>query len=203
VIASNGLWWFDRLPNDMRLGLIRPGGFVAGLALFWLSAWPVGPLTASSTEKEDSEPVLLGVLTRSTMEEAMPGWVEEEMAATPDFEAGAALAVAMSGAEIAVYLGTWCSDSARELARLWRALDEVGVIDPIEISYIGVDRDMQEPQEMLTGIGLQLVPTFIVRRNGQEVGRIIEVAPNGIELDLLALLSGEKRGVISGSEDLE
>jgi len=133
----------------------------------------------------------------------MPGWVEEEMAATPDFEAGAALAVAMSGAEIAVYLGTWCSDSARELARLWRALDEVGVIDPIEISYIGVDRDMQEPQEMLTGIGLQLVPTFIVRRNGQEVGRIIEVAPNGIELDLLALLSGEKRGVISGSEDLE
>lgn len=152
---------------------------------------------------DTSEPVLVGVLTRAGLEESMPGLVEEEMTATPDFEAAAALAVAMSGAEITVYLGTWCSDTRRELARLWRALDEVGVISSMEISYIGVDRDLQEPRELVAGIGLQLVPTFVVRRNGQEVGRVVEMAPNGIELDLLALSSGERRGVLSASEDLE
>lgn len=173
------------------------------MALFCcLGALPVDAPRASMGNGEDAEPVLLGALTRWDLEEAMPGLVEEQVTATPDLAAAVALAEALSGAEIVVYLGTWCSDTRRELARFWRALDEAGVIDPHEVTYIGVDRRMRQPQEMLTGIDLQLVPTFIVRRGGTEVGRVVEVAPNGIELDLLALLRGEARGVLSGSEDL-
>jgi hypothetical protein len=46
------------------------------------------------------------------------------------------------------------------------------------------------------------VPTFIVRRGGHEVGRVVEEAPHGIETDLLALLTGEAGGVLSGRPDL-
>lgn len=168
----------------------------------WLGAWPSDARMASAGNDEDSEPVLVGTLSRSDLEQAMPGLIAEQIAATPDVAAAAALAGALSGAEIVVYLGTWCSDTRRELARLWRAFDEAGVMSPQEITYIGVDRKMEQPQDMLTGIDLQLVPTFIVRRGGEEVGRIVEVAPNGIELDLLALLRGQVQGVLSGSEDI-
>ncbi len=100
-----------------------------------------------------------------------------------------------------MYLGTWCSDSGRELPRLWRALDEFGVLDPPEIRYIGVDRDKSEPAEWLAGVDLELVPTFVVRRDGRELGRIVESAPNGIERDLLDLLQGTKSGLITGNRD--
>jgi hypothetical protein len=46
------------------------------------------------------------------------------------------------------------------------------------------------------------VPTFIVVRGGREVGRIVESSPNGVESDLLALLTGKAQGVISTRKDL-
>lgn len=55
---------------------------------------------------------------------------------------------------------------------------------------------------MTAGRDLRFVPTFIVERDGHEVGRIVEVSPNGIERDLLDLLSGARSGVISARTDL-
>jgi len=133
----------------------------------------------------------------------MPDWILAEVQARPDVGAAGAMVAALSGAEVTVFLGTWCSDSGRELPRLWRALDEVGVLDPPEIRYIGVDRGIKEPAAYVAGKDLKLVPTFVVTRAGLEAGRIVESSPDGIERDLLALLRGERTGVISGSEDLE
>lgn len=152
---------------------------------------------------EETEPVLVGPLSREEMEAAVPEWVTAEIEATPDLEAAADLVESLPGADITVFLGTWCSDSGRELPRLWRAFDELGVLDPAEVRYIGVDRDKTEPVEWVRGMDLGWVPTVIVRRDGKELGRIIESSPNGIERDLLALLRGEETGVITGSEEVE
>ena len=46
------------------------------------------------------------------------------------------------------------------------------------------------------------LPTFIVRRGGREVGRIVETSPHGIERDLLALLTGKATGVLTTRTDL-
>ena len=54
----------------------------------------------------------------------------------------------------------------------------------------------------MTENGVQYLPTFIVRRDGHEVGRIVETAPNGIEHDLLALLTGKAHGVLTTRQDL-
>ncbi len=151
----------------------------------------------------EDEPILLGLLAREEVEAAMPDWVLAEVEATPDIDTAGVMAAALSGTEVTVYFGTWCSDSGRELSRLWRALDEVGVLNPAEIRYIGVDREMAEPVAYVTGQDLKLVPTFVVSRGGEEVGRIVESSPNGIERDLLALLHGDKTGLITGNEILE
>ena len=152
-------------------------------------------------ESEANEPVFVGVMSRQEIERALPDWIEEEINSRPDVRSADSLVADLAGAEVIVLLGTWCSDSRRELARLWRAFDEVGVVSPSQFRYVGVDREMSAPEEWVEGSDLKLVPTFIVKRQGREIGRIVESSPNGIEVDLLALLSGESSGVITGSDE--
>lgn len=146
--------------------------------------------------------MLVGSVTREQVEQAVPEWVKEEGESSPDAEAARALAAVEPGAELTVFLGTWCGDSRRELSRFWRALDEAGGDAPFPIQYIGVDELKKEPVAPVTNYEILYVPTFIVSRNGQEVGRIVESSPNGIEKDLLALLTGRSRGLITSRTDL-
>lgn len=164
-------------------------------------ALPLGP-QASAAEPDQDEVILVGPLTREEIERAVPDWIEEQIAATPDVAVTQRLLDSMVGVEVTVFMGTWCEDSRRELSRLWRGFDEAGALSPDAIRYIGVDRDKQEPQQLVTGLDLRYVPTIIVKKQGDEVGRIVEEAPNGIEHDLLALLSGEKSGLITARTDL-
>lgn len=151
---------------------------------------------------EDDGPVLVGALERERIEAAVPEWVRVQVESEIDAAAAQALAAVPPGAELTVYLGTWCEDSRREIPRLWRALDETGGLVPFEIRYVGVDREKEEPAELLRGAGLEYVPTLVVHRDGREVGRVVEESPEGIEIHLLALLTGEAEGVVSARDDL-
>jgi len=167
-------------------------------------ATPEAPAAAESAASETPEaPVLTGEVTREQIEESVPDWVAEEVAAQPDPAAAQALAAVPPGAEVTVYLGTWCGDSKRELPRLWRALDETGGAAPIALRYVAVARDKKEPASLTAGAALRYVPTFVVERDGREVGRIVEESPHGVECDLLALLDGSARGVVSVRDDLQ
>lgn len=135
-------------------------------------------------------PILVGPTTRSEIEETLPDWRASAEGATFDRESARALANVAPGAEVDVYLGTWCSDSRREVSRLFRAMEEVSS-PPFALRFIAVGRDKRAP-----GIELEYVPTIIVRRDGREVGRIVERAPRGIERELLDLLNGDSHGVI-------
>lgn len=160
---------------------------------------------AGESAAEEAEP-LVGTVSRAEIEAHSPDWVAAQVEARPDAEAGAALAAVEPGAEVTVYLGTWCSDSKRELARLWRAFDDAGVFAeddlPFAVEYVAVDRDKQEPAGRAAATAVEYVPTFVVSRGGEELGRVVEIAVEGIERDLLALLSGAKSGVISDRPEL-
>ncbi len=172
-----------------------PGAPPAGEAQ---PAQPAMPATPGKTEK----PVLLGNLTREAVEAAVPEWVQAEVDSAPDKAASAALATVPPGADVTIYMGSWCGDSRREVSRFWRALDEAGGSLPCTVHYIGVDHDKKEPAALVAESGLRYVPTFIVRRDGKEVGRIVESAPHGVEQDLLALLQGSAKGLLTTREDL-
>ena len=166
---------------------MRPG--LACLALLWAcaSAPPPAPVAPAQERPPRGLPVLLGPLERSALERRLPDWSRMRAEARPDPDDARALATVPPGAEVVVYLGTWCGDSRREVSRLWSALDAAGPV-PFAIRWIGVDRSKTEPAGMLRGVGLERVPTFVVRRSGREVGRVVESAPAGIEHELLALL---------------
>jgi thiol-disulfide isomerase/thioredoxin len=160
-----------------------------------LSALPVSPA--------EEAPVLVGLVTRDQIEAAEPSWSEVLVESSPDAEASRALASVEPGAEVTVFFGTWCGDSRREVPRFWRALDETGSAVPFRILYVGVDREKKQPAELIVGSDVHYVPTFIVSRGGHEVGRIVESAPQGVERDLLALLKGEEKGLVTNREDLK
>ncbi len=167
----------------------------AAVALAGCSSTPPAATPAATPEVT----VVVGVVTREATEQAVPAWVEVQAHSTIDPAAAHALATVPPGAQVDVFFGTWCGDSKREVARLWRALDEVGGKVPFSLAWIGVSRDKAEPTDQLAGVDVRYVPTFIVRRGGSEVGRIVETSRQGIEKDLLDLLTGAKTGVISES----
>ncbi|MDX2023334.1 MAG: hypothetical protein SF187_24075 [Deltaproteobacteria bacterium] len=113
-----------------------------------------------------------------------------------------ALRTVPGGATVRVFLGTWCGDSRREVSRFWKALDAAGDSVPFAAEYVAVGRDMQAPGELAAGADLHFVPTFVVVRDGDEIGRVIELPEFSIEQDLLSLLRGDRRGVLSGRPDL-
>jgi hypothetical protein len=131
----------------------------------------------------------------------VPEWVQAEVEAQPDAGMVQALASLEPGAEVTVYLGTWCGDSRRELSRFWKALDQTGGTAPFQVRYVGVDREKKEPAGVKED-GVLYLPTFIVRRGGHEVGRIVETSPHSVEQDLLALLTGKAQGVLATREEL-
>ena len=154
---------------------------------------------------------LVGPVSREQVEAAVPAWVQAGVEAKPDLAAAQGLAAVAPGAEVTVLLGTWCSDSRREISRLWKALDGIGAAAgggpgsglPFTLSYIGVDEAKKQPAAAVGAAGLEYVPTLIVRRNGREVGRIVESAPHGVEVDLLALLDGKAGGLLTASPKLK
>ena len=161
------------------------------------------PPAASVTVKPAApeEAALVGPTTREKVE-ASPEWVQAEVDARPDAGAAQALGAVEPGAEVTVFLGTWCGDSRREVPRLWKALDAEGGAVPFQIRYVGVDHDKKQPADLLKENDVRYLPTFIVRRGGHEVGRIVETSPHGVEQDLLALLTGKASGVLSTRQDL-
>jgi len=87
-------------------------------------------------------------------------------------------------------------------ARFWRALDDAGAAGtelPFTLRYVGVSEDKRQPAPEVAEFGLRYMPTFVVRRGGKEVGRVVEISPGGIEVDLLALLGGKASGLLTAS----
>jgi hypothetical protein len=152
------------------------------------------PSTTPSTASSD----VIGVTTRDAILASVPAWRDAIAAADPGDDVARALGSVPPGAEVDVFLGTWCGDSRREVSRLFVALalaEEAGPL-PFTIRFVGVDRAKTAPG-LTDGIDLRYVPTIVVRREGSEVGRIVETATRGIEQDLLDLLTGARTGWIS------
>ena len=172
---------------------------VLALALGGCGSGSVASGSTASTETSSSD--VVGPTSREQLVAALPRWGDAIERAPVDEEASRALASVPAGAHVDVYLGTWCGDSRREVTRFLRALEHAPEPRPFTVALIGVDRAKQAPG-LPADLDLRYVPTFVVRRGGAEVGRVVESAPRGIERELVDLLTGARAGVISGRTDL-
>lgn len=89
------------------------------------------------------------------------------------------------GTEVLAFFGTWCHDSQREIPRYMR-LSEASAL---KTTYIAVDRDKRDPAGQAARWRISKVPTFILLREGRELGRIVERPRVDLRTDLTELLA--------------
>ena len=152
------------------------------------------PPTATEIESPQKTPLPteIGRTTPARLLAIVPEYEQRKAAYVPDaseleFMAGQIF----PDDRIEVFLGTWCSDSQREVPKFLKILDELHTKykKDVTVSYVAVDRAKQSPASLLAGKSIDKVATFIVYRGEHELGRIVE-KPNGLlEDDLLALLA--------------
>ena len=131
---------------------------------------------------------------RMTTEQVLglPEYAERRTSYAPDDSLVEFMAPAFQADDrIEVYLGTWCSDSQREIPRLLKVLDllkeKYGRAVPV--SFVAIDRSKKMPADLIEGKSIDKVATIIVYRSGQELGRITEKPQGLIEDDLLAIVA--------------
>ena len=91
---------------------------------------------------------------------------------------------------VKIVMGSWCSDSQREVPRFYRIMDDVGIPDE-KVELISVNRDKVVPGMDISALKIERVPTFIVYDGIKELGRIIETPAETLEEDLLMILSAK------------
>ncbi len=91
-----------------------------------------------------------------------------------------------------VVMGTWCSDSRREVPRFLKIMDIMGIPEE-KISFIGTDMEKRSPVGGFEEMDIQRVPTFIFFVNNSEAGRIIEVPTASLEEDMVSILFTNKK----------
>jgi thiol-disulfide isomerase/thioredoxin len=91
---------------------------------------------------------------------------------------------------IDVYMGTWCHDSKREVPALFKIMETLD--NPLfSASYTALEYRRRGPKEIIEENNIKRTPTFIIYKNGKEVGRIIEEAKQSIEADLYNVIIGD------------
>lgn len=78
--------------------------------------------------------------------------------------------------------GSWCEDTQHLLPQFINVSEQIGLQN---VDYYFVDRDKKSPENAKENFSIDRIPTFIIYKNGKELGRIIETVPEPIEQVLL------------------
>ena len=135
-----------------------------------------------------STAILFSSATSSNAELEQCG--ELEPSYRPDPAAIATLQQVEQPTEIVVFYGAWCTDSHREIPRFLKIIETVNNKE-ITVTDYGVNRQKQDELGKFEIYGIEFVPTFIVIRNGIELGRIIERPDRSLAENLAAIMSSE------------
>jgi len=135
--------------------------------------------------------MLIGVTERSAFE--LPDFKEwynnEYTSYEPDEFILEEIKTLSNSITVQIFMGTWCSDSRREVPRFLKILDLLG-FDQNKVQILNVNREKKSPKHEEVNKTIEFVPTFLINKNGNEIGRIVEFPIITLESDLLSILLG-------------
>jgi thiol-disulfide isomerase/thioredoxin len=135
---------------------------------------------------DGDETVLVGITSRTVYQDSnFADWFNMEYTNYKvDTKLIQKIGATLEGKLIKIVLGTWCSDSRREVPRFVKILDFIDF--PFDkVLFINVDREKKGLDSETTGLNVEFVPTFIFYQDGTELGRIVESPIESLEKDLL------------------
>jgi len=124
--------------------------------------------------------MLKGVVRRDMLEnDTAFGWfVQNQAGYTPNTDAVSLLRAKGSSPHFIVLGGTWCGDTQALLPKFYLLMDAAG-IGGDQLIFVAVDRQKHALDRLPEDMQLAHTPTFIVLKNGKEVGRVVEYGKNG------------------------
>ena len=87
---------------------------------------------------------------------------------------------------ILVFMGTWCHDSNREIPRLIRVMEELGLEERLQLYGVDIDKTSVHGREK--DYDIRKTPTIIIMQEGKEIARILEEPEISFEQDLAKIL---------------
>ena len=99
-----------------------------------------------------------------------------------------ALKPKLNDVTIKVFMGTWCSDSQKEVPALYKILDAAN-FNYSNLEIVAVSHEKETPNHLEKDMNIQYVPTIIFYKNDNEIGRFVELAQETLEKDIFAILS--------------
>jgi hypothetical protein len=141
-------------------------------------------------DKKTDKPMLIGSTTLEAFSDTSFSWWWNSSynMYEVDAETAGELKEKLEDINIKIVSGTWCSDSRRELPRLFKILDSIQY--PTEsVVIISVNRDKVGLEDEVEGLQIDFVPTIIFSKENKELGRIIEMPFETLEKDMLEILT--------------
>jgi len=140
-------------------------------------------------DKHTKQPMLLGVTNRKALEDSNFAWWfnANYHLYTLDSLTLNKIKKDIKNYKILIVMGTWCSDSRREVPRVFKILDYLHYPQN-KVELVMVDRKMNGLDEETKGLNIHRVPTIIFLKDGKEMGRIVETPKTTLEKDILNIL---------------
>jgi thiol-disulfide isomerase/thioredoxin len=146
---------------------------------------------AEVTRDANGKKILKGFVTRQELaSDTAFAWYAQNLQGYTPY---AAAVEAFRGAKDSVYVlafgGTWCGDTHSILPKVLAVTAAAGVPEN-HITLLGVDRAKTTVHGLEKAFNVTRVPTFIVLKDGKEVGRVVEYGKLGmVEKELGEIVS--------------
>ncbi len=115
-------------------------------------------------------------------------WFDEGYAAyTPAAASVEIIARDSDTLSIVVYGGTWCGDTRDHLPTFCKVMDAAH-IRASQIRIYLMDRTKKSADVSADQNGIVSIPTFLIMRNGKELGRVVETPVKSIEDDMANII---------------
>lgn len=124
--------------------------------------------------------VLTGLLSRTDISgDTSFKWFAKNMQfGTADAAAITAFHKNAAKFQVIIFAGTWCDDSQNLLPVFYRLADKSGYPDS-SITLIGLDRNKKTLHNLHAVFNVTHTPTFIIMKDGKEIGRVVEYGKYG------------------------
>jgi thiol-disulfide isomerase/thioredoxin len=139
------------------------------------------------TEKDGDQTIYVGKVDRSLFDTCDIPWFKEEYQRySPQSTILDSIRGRIDSLSVIVFLGTWCSDTHRELPRFLKIIETENI--PISILELhALNHKKQSGDVLPVAFGIRYVPTFIFIKNGKEIGRIVEMPKMSLEEDIVEI----------------
>jgi thiol-disulfide isomerase/thioredoxin len=146
---------------------------------------------AEVTIEANGTKIIKGFMTKQDLQsDTSFRWYAENLRGyTPESNALATFKTVKDSIHILAFGGTWCSDTKNLFPKFFAFADAAGLHQD-HITVLGVDRGKKTIHHLTEAFNITRVPTFIVLKNGHEIGRVVEYGKYGLfdkELGEIAL----------------